>query len=240
MTGRVKTRLIGPLSARQAARLQLACIGDASALVHDATRRLHACRKFIFLAPPVGRTTVFRLPHRLRFDPKWTVAKQRGSDLGARMRNAITLLLQSGARKAVIIGTDTPWMGAQHIVRAVRLLEGADVVLGPTEDGGYYLVGARRVVRQMFKGIPWGTSRVFARTIRALKKAGASYRLLPRDFDLDRPTDLERAARLLRIDEHRAPALARLLPKFRIRTREPAKTAGKLDKLSVSRSSRRR
>ncbi len=108
----------------------------------------------------------------------------------------------------------------------MELLDSADVVLGPCADGGYYLVGARRRVPRIFRDIPWSTSQVFGVTLRALEKAGASYRLLPRDFDLDRPEDLARAAALLREDAQRAPALARFLRELN------------LD--SASRSSRRR
>lgn len=215
MPGRVKTRLIGPLSATQAAALHLCCVGDATTLVRAAADCLSGPGKFFFLAPPARRTSASRLPLRVAFDPEWTVVKQRGPDLGARMRNAIAVLLRSGAEKVVIIGTDTPWMGAERIVRAVRSLDRTDIVLGPTEDGGYYLLGARRAVPEMFEGIPWGTPRVLVRTTRALQRAGVTCRLLPRDFDLDRPDDLQRAARLLRRHPSRAPALARFLQRLK-------------------------
>ncbi len=216
----MKTRLLGRLTGQQAAGVHRACLEDTVRQV----AHVPGSQKCLQVA--AGSDKARKLAAALELDPRWQVTPQRGPDLGARMRNAFASFFRADYTRVVIVGTDTPWMGSERILRALDLLDTADVVLGPSRDGGYYLVGARRLVPQMFRDIPWGTSLVFRRTICALEKARVSYRLLPRDFDLDRPEDLARAARLLREKKTGAPALARLLKRW------------KAD--SVSRSSRRR
>ncbi|MBI3669618.1 MAG: TIGR04282 family arsenosugar biosynthesis glycosyltransferase [Acidobacteria bacterium] len=218
--GRVKTRLFGALTPQQAAEAGRACLSDT---VLQAGR-VAGCRLWLQVAAPLDRAA--QLANSLALDARWRVGVQRGRNLGERFHAAFDSLFRAGCRKVICVGTDTPWMGRRRILRAMELLDSADVVLGPSADGGYYLVGARRRVPRIFRDIPWSTSQVFGATLRALQKAGASYRLLPRDFDLDRPEDLARAAALLGEDAQRAPALARFLQEL------------KLD--SATRSSRRR
>ena len=207
--GRVKTRLLGQLTAQQAAAIHRACLKDTAREV----ARLPGCRKCLRVA--AGLDPARELAAALELDQTWQVGVQRGRDLGARLHDAFASLLRAGYGRVVIVGTDTPWMGRERILLALDWLNTADVVLGPAADGGYYLVGARRLVPQMFRGIPWSTSRVVGLTVGALERARVSYRLLPRDFDLDRQEDLARAAGLLRADQTRAPALARLLKRLK-------------------------
>lgn len=201
--GHVKTRLRSVLTARQAAELHLACVQDTARMVASAG----GYRKWLLVA---GRFAAAReLARHAQLSSRWCLGVQAGGDLGARLEFAFSSHFTAGVRKVVIVGTDTPWMGAERVLQALKLLDSADVVLGPTEDGGYYLVGARRLVPEMFRGIRWGTSQVFAQTLRALKAAQTRYRLLRRDFDLDRPADLECVARLLRRRRIRSPMLKR-------------------------------
>jgi hypothetical protein len=125
------------------------------------------------------------------------------------MRNAMEEQLRAGASKVVIVGTDSPWMGRARIERALQLLDTADVVLGPSEDGGYYLVATRRMVSKLFSQIRWGTAAVLPQTLRELRATRTSFRLLQRDFDLDRPQDLRRAEQMAARGTLRAPALNR-------------------------------
>ena len=218
--GKVKTRLLGRLTVEEAAEVHRACLEDTVRQV----ARVPGCRKSLCVAG--GLDQAKRLAAALKLDGRWHVSVQRGRDLGARMWEALEAFFRGGCGRVVIVGTDTPWMGNERILLAFELLHTADVVLGPCSDGGYYLVGARSLAPAVFRDIPWGTSQVLDRTIGALEKSGLSFRLLPRDFDLDRPEDLARAAALLRTGEARAPALARLMKKLKLG--------------SVSRSSRRR
>lgn len=201
--GHVKTRLRGKLTAQQAADVHRACLRDTARLVSSVA----GCAKWLRVAGEPE--TAHRVARELGLSTWWRWGVQRGRDLGDRLGEAFHSYFSSGVKKVVVIGTDTPWMGRERIVRAFQLLDAVDVVLGPTEDGGYYLVGARRVIPEMFKNIPWGSREVLAQTLEALRRAGASYRLLRRDFDLDRPEDLARAGRLLKRKKIRAEALRR-------------------------------
>jgi hypothetical protein len=215
IAGRVKTRLIGALmgtmTAREAAEVHAACAQDTIAMVNG----IRGAGKWLYVA--ADRAAARRMASRWRLGSDWKVVTQRGADLGERMRNAIEEQLRAGADKVVILGTDSPWMGRERIARALRLLDKADVVLGPSEDGGYYLIAARRVVPQMFSGIHWGTSEVLPKTQRALRATRTKFHLLPRDFDLDRPEDLRRVARMVARGKLRAPALAQFVRKIRKR-----------------------
>ncbi len=203
--GRVKTRLLAVLAPQQAAEVHRRCLADTVALVSRVPR----CQKCLRVAARLEQA--HELATTVGLGHQWRVEVQRGRDLGERLYEAFDSFLKQGYRKIVVVGTDTPWMGGKRIIQALRLLGTADVVFGPTADGGYYLVGARRLVPQMFRCIPWSTSQVFRMTLRVLETQGASYRLLPRDFDLDRPEDLERVAGLLRRNAERAPSLAQWL-----------------------------
>lgn len=200
--GRVKTRLLAILSPRQAADLHRACLEDTIGLVDS----IGGCRRFFDVAG--SESEARQLSKQLQLGADWTVGMQRGRDLGARLKHTFENLFRRGMRRVVVIGTDTPWMGRERIRTALRLTNTADVVLGPAADGGYYLIAARRLVPAIFCGIPWGRSQVMAATLKALRASGTSFRLLPRDFDLDRPDDLCRAAETLRKKPERAPFLA--------------------------------
>jgi uncharacterized protein len=137
----------------------------------------------------------------LRFFPysKGAIAfGQRGGNLGTRMLNATRDAQKRGAQKVLIIGSDCLELSARHLDRARRLLSRKDLVLGPTRDGGYYLVGSKRPFVSCFKGIAWSTSRVLAQTLQKARQKGVTTRLLPRLFDVDEARDLVRLARKLK------------------------------------------
>jgi rSAM/selenodomain-associated transferase 1 len=198
--GRVKTRLAARLGAAEAAEAHHACALDTIALANSVP----GCGRCLLVA---GDAAAW-LRAGLAPGPGWGIEPQRGRGLGERMEHAFAEAFRRGERKVVAIGTDTPWMGAPRIRTALAWLDGNEVVLGPSADGGYYLIAARRLVPEIFRGIAWGKSTVLAATRRALERAGISYRLLPADFDLDRPADLDRARKLLRESPHRAPPLS--------------------------------
>ena len=199
--GRVKTRLVGTLSASEAAQLHRACLQDTLRMVEtcgDAER-------WLLLAAGSGNARQFA--HRLGLGRHWRVGTQGRGSLGDRLARAFRRGFREGAERIVAVGSDSPWMGVERLRAAFRALVDADVVLGPAADGGYYLVGTRRFLPELFEGIPWGSERVLAATLRALRRCGASWLLLPRDFDLDRPADLRRAERLLLARPELCPAL---------------------------------
>jgi glycosyltransferase A (GT-A) superfamily protein (DUF2064 family) len=163
--GRAKTRLIPRLGAFQAARLH-------------ARLTAHAMR--IAAAAACG-------PVELH-----DTAKQRGADLGSRMYHALSGALRRH-RAAILIGTDCPALRPSDLRRAARLLAGGcEAVLTPVEDGGYVLIGVRRVSPRLFAGVEWGSPGVYAATAERLDALAYRWRALRMLWDVDRPEDLER------------------------------------------------
>ena len=117
---------------------------------------------------------------------------QRGRDLGERMFNAIARGLRRH-RAVILVGTDCPVLEARDLRRAARSLAGGcDAVLAPAEDGGYPLIGLRRVSPRLFERIAWGGPDVFTRTAEVLDQLDWRWRRLPTLWDVDRPEDLTR------------------------------------------------
>ena len=200
--GKVKTRLLAAVPAEVAAALHEACIADTLRLV----LKMRGCDVFLFAA---GGTSYFRrLVKKQKSGARVRVLPQRGTDLGARMENAFRKYFSMGYRKVVVIGTDTPWMGTERLRRAFAELNANDVAIGPAEDGGYYLLGMRKMVPSIFRGIPWSTERVLKLTLKKIVALRLGKKLLRRDFDLDRPEDLKRAAKMLKRRPRVALALA--------------------------------
>jgi len=163
--GRVKTRLVPHLGPWRAARLHRRLTRHAL-----GTARAAACG-------PVELCDT---------------ARQRGSDLGERMHHALARALRRH-RAAIIIGADCPALRPRDLRRAARWLAGGcDVVIAPAEDGGYALIGAKRVSPLLFSGIAWGGPDVYESTMRKLVSLSYRWRALERVWDVDRPEDLER------------------------------------------------
>lgn len=208
--GRVKTRLQPPLTAAQAADLYAAFVRDLAA----ATRRLGAAR-YLGCEPTVDAPLFRELAARERF----VLFRQEGADLGARMRHGLARTLAAGHACAILIGADLPTLPPAHLRAALRALARADVVLGPSCDGGYYLVGCRGAVPPIFDGLPWGTERVLALTLERLADEKLATALLPFWYDVDRPADLVFLRRHLSVlaaaaKRPIAPATARALARL--------------------------
>jgi rSAM/selenodomain-associated transferase 1 len=172
LPGKAKTRLIPRLGEWGAARLHRRLISHTlcTARLADDRVELHGTRRHRFFQS-------LRVPFRL----------QHGDDLGERMHYA----LSKAKKPAILIGSDCPMLTAADLRRAARWLRGgAEVVLAPAEDGGYALIGARRVSPALFEGIAWGGKDVYEQTVKKL--AGYRWRALRRVWDVDRPQDLER------------------------------------------------
>ncbi len=190
--GRVKTRLIGPLSAAQAARLHRAFLDD---LIDRFRRGPADLRVFWSLEPgePVPREPAFG--HR-----------QVGDDLGDRLIHAIASA--ADAESVAVIGSDHPDLRAERVARAFEELDrGADVVFGPATDGGYYLVAVRpaELRAEMFRGIPWSTDAVLAVSVAHCEELGLAVAELEPGDDVDRPEDLTRLVERLAREPTLAP-----------------------------------
>lgn len=110
--------------------------------------------------------------------------------LGVRMNRAFQNSFRAGMAKVVIVGTDCPGLSEGPVHKAFLALEENDLVLGPANDGGYYLIGLRRLAEELFKGIPWGTEKVLPCTLKVAQHLGLKTFLLDPLGDVDRPEDL--------------------------------------------------
>lgn len=149
---------------------------------------------------------------------KYAVLPQRGHDLGQRLERAFRHLLRRHVA-AVVIGTDSPLLPVRILRTALGELRLCDAVLGPCPDGGYYLIGLRRLDTGLFRGIRWGTRFAFRDTLRNLFQRDFCCSVLEPVADVDRPRDIRRLARELaqcRAARRLAPATWRILKDRRL------------------------
>lgn len=199
--GQVKTRLCPPLSGAEAAELYRCFLLDKI----DQVRALRGATPAIAYAPPGGRAAFEGLA------PGFSLVPQRGGDLGARLANSFAQFFRNGCGAALAIDSDTPTLPVALLQQALDLVRAPsiDVVLGPTEDGGYYLIGLRALHRELFDGIAWSTSRVLPETARRAEAKGLRVAYLPPWYDVDTPADLERLKTALALAEGGQPSHTR-------------------------------
>ena len=123
---------------------------------------------------------------------KWHHWIQPAGNLGEKMSWALKLAFDQGAPKVIIIGTDSPGLSSALLHDAIEKLNHTDIVLGPSEDGGYYLVGATCVVPSLFPPIQWGSKHVLQETIKSLESTATPYLLLEPKYDIDHLSDWKR------------------------------------------------
>ncbi len=140
---------------------------------------------------------------------------QQGSELGERLHHVFQWADEQGYQRALVLGSDTPQVTPATISKAIAALDTSDVVLGPAEDGGYYLLGMHHA-HDLFSGIPMSTSAVLEMTIAAARHQQLSVQLVDTLFDIDEFPDLQRLARLLEDDSTLAPATAAHIATMRI------------------------
>lgn len=124
--------------------------------------------------------------------PGWLMRPQGDGDLGARMNRAFSNAFAAGAKRVVILGSDCPYFEPEDLKTAWKELETADVVIGPAEDGGYWLIGLRESQPRLFSDIEWSSERVFAQTIGRAQDLGLKSFLLRTLSDIDTKEDWER------------------------------------------------
>jgi rSAM/selenodomain-associated transferase 1/rSAM/selenodomain-associated transferase 2 len=117
-------------------------------------------------------------------------APQKGNGLGEKMSNAFKLVFGHGATKVLIVGTDIPDVSTDVIEEAIRVLDQYDVVIGPSPDGGYYLLGMKKFTPELFENITYSTNTVFEDTIEKMKTKNLSYTTLETLEDIDTESEL--------------------------------------------------
>ena len=115
---------------------------------------------------------------------------QGEGDLGMRMARSLSEAFQNGAEKSIIIGTDCPSIDLEILTLAFEYLANKDLALGPAIDGGYYLIGLRRSIPELFVDVDWGTEKVLRKTVNIAEKLNLAVGYLPILADIDRPEDL--------------------------------------------------
>ena len=178
--GKVKTRLSPFLEEDVILKLYTCFLQDSL----DNIRQVKNVDRFVGVAPS-NESGFFT--GMLGSDIRMFV--QEGENLGDKMRGAIQDRFAEGYERVVIIGSDSPSLPASYIYQAVG--SDKDLVLGPSTDGGYYLIGMRGKLVEVFKDVTWGTETVLQETCEHLVQNGASLELLPVWYDVDTPEDLK-------------------------------------------------
>jgi rSAM/selenodomain-associated transferase 1 len=181
----VKSRLHGALTAERATALYRCFLLD----------RLDALAQVPDIAPVVAFAPAHAAAAMAALAPiGFHLVPQHDGDLGERLTALLDSLLAAGHPGAIAMDSDSPTLPIAYVARAARTLAAgaADVVLGPCDDGGYYLVGIRAPCPALFDGIPWSTEAVLPTTLERARSLGARVAILPAWFDVDTESDLRR------------------------------------------------
>jgi rSAM/selenodomain-associated transferase 1 len=198
--GRVKTRLVPPLTATRAARLYRAFLTDQLSFLTGFSQRAEVAWWTDGDVPARERGSLGARDIEIRL--------QGAGDLGARLSRALTRAPLGPPGPTVILGADSPTLPASWIDDALeRLARGCPAVIAPSTDGGYVLVGVREHRPELMSDIPWGTSGVTAATLARARDAGIELELLPPWYDVDDAATLTRLC-----DEMRSPSTRRRAP----------------------------
>ncbi|MDZ7267895.1 MAG: TIGR04282 family arsenosugar biosynthesis glycosyltransferase [candidate division KSB1 bacterium] len=200
--GHVKTRLAAAIGAELAAKIYRHLIQTLFA----RTASLPA-RHFAVFTPREKRQALRRM---LPGEREW-LAQDPSPDLGVRMRTAIQTVLQRGYSRILLIGSDSPDLPLAHLEQAAEALHHHDVVLGPSQDGGYYLIGVKADLPALFENISWSTAAVLQQTLAKTEALGLKVHLLPAWYDVDDFNSLHRYCMLNDIPDR---LKFRLLPFF--------------------------
>jgi len=196
--GKVKTRLSPPLTPEQASELNICFIRDTTENIQHVTQNSNSAGLVAYT--PVGDEAAFDglLPSGFQLLP------QRGQGFGERLLCVCEDLFAAGFGSVCLIDSDSPTMPQHALLQAVERLSraGDRMVLGGSDDGGYYLLGIKRLHPRLFEQIDWSTERVFHQTLERAKAIGLQAELLPAWYDVDDAGTLERLR--LELAEHKA------------------------------------
>ncbi|MEL6461637.1 MAG: TIGR04282 family arsenosugar biosynthesis glycosyltransferase [Cyanobacteria bacterium J06641_2] len=181
--GKTKTRLIPALGVEGAANLQR----QMTEFTVSKVRKFQESAAISFEIRFVGGN--------LQLMQNWLGTElnyqlQGEGDLGKRMENSFLSAFNQGAQQVVIIGIDCPGVNAEILAQAFEKIHDCNLLLGPAVDGGYYLIGLKRAIKELFINIDWGTSKVLQQTVDIAQQFNLSIGYLPTLADVDRPEDL--------------------------------------------------
>lgn len=198
--GKVKTRLQPFLTEKQSAELSVAFLQDAETKAKSVTENL-----IVAVSPFDERN---RLKNILQHQP--TLIEQTGENLGEKMFNAFKFAFEKGLDAIVMIGTDSPTFPADFIEQAFEFLElETDVVLGKTEDGGFYLIGLRILDTRMFENVSWSSAETFEQVRQNIMDLKLHLREVPGWYDVDGAEDFERLQKELKHNKNAQRRAAR-------------------------------
>lgn len=180
--GKVKTRLASAIGDEEALRVHETLVKETIVNVNHCH-----CDKVVYFSDGMEVGSIFS-------EYGFRQEVQTQGDLGERMQLAFEKEFAKGYTSIVIIGTDCPELEDISISQAFKLLEDKDVVLGPADDGGYYLLGLSRMYSELFDGIAWSTSTVFQSTVDCLNRLSLSLGLTANKQDIDTLDDLKKSA----------------------------------------------
>ncbi len=189
--GNVKTRLIPPLNPDSAAKLYKAFLFDRLESVGTIKDADH----FVAYTPSESKQIFKKI-----IPPNYSLIVQKGTDLGERLDNVSSFLIKKGYEKVVLIDSDSPSLPISFIIDGLGCLDNSDLVLGPCEDGGYYLIGMKERTPEIFFNIPWSSSEVTEITINIAKKIGKKISIIDEWYDIDTIEDLMQLKAELNID----------------------------------------
>jgi hypothetical protein len=175
--GKVKTRLARTLGEEETLRIYLFLLGKT----RQAALGIQA-QRLLFYSDFIEKNDGWA-------EADFSKKIQTGGGLGERMEQAFRTTFEAGAQKAVIIGSDCPELTGEILKTAFESLGTADFVLGPTYDGGYYLLGMKALEPSLLRGIEWSTTTVRARTLEKIELLGKTCALLPTFADVDTEAD---------------------------------------------------
>jgi len=178
--GQTKTRLCPPLTPSQAADLYDCFLHDTL----DTMRKVPGVQRVIGFLPENAQDYFSQLA------PDMGLVCQCGDSLGERLDHLLTEALANGSQRAVVMDSDSPTLPADYVSQAFEQLADSDVVLGPTRDGGYYLIGLKQPQPRLLREVQMSTPHVLSDTLRLAESTGLAVSLLPAWYDVDTIEDL--------------------------------------------------
>lgn len=180
--GRVKTRLAAELPEKVVVELYKNFVLDMLSTIRQINMPIRICYR--------QESAGDKMKEWL--GDQYTYMAQTGSNLGQRMKNALARSFEENFTRAIVIGSDIPDLPAELLIRALHSFESHDAVIGPSSDGGYYLIGFSRAhfLPDAFDGISWSTDNVFKQTLDVLRRLACNVHILPEWFDVDTAADL--------------------------------------------------